>query len=53
MNDEYCLMAVSRYDDNKEFDCLNKRQSDDQIKSGKYFKKVIKLLNKSKLWMQY
>lgn len=50
-NEEYCLMAMSRYDDNKEDDCLKKRQSDKWIKSGKYFKKVVKLLNKSKLWI--
>lgn len=50
-NEQYCLMAISRYDDNKEYDCINLRQNDNWIKSGKYFKKVLKLLNKSKLWI--
>ncbi|MBE6485980.1 MAG: hypothetical protein E7Z85_03960 [Methanosphaera stadtmanae] len=50
-NQEYCLMAISRYDDNKEYDCVNARQEDSWIKSGKYFKKTLKLLNKSKLWL--
>ncbi len=50
-NEEYCLMAISRYDDNEEYDCVNARQEDSWIKSGKYFKKTLKLLNKSKLWL--
>lgn len=50
-NQEYCLMAISRYDDNKEYDCVNARKEDAWIKSGKYFKKTLKLLNKSKLWL--
>lgn len=50
-NEEYCLMAISRYDDNNEYDCVTARQNDSWIKSGKYFKKTIKLLNKSKLWL--
>lgn len=50
-NEEYCLMAISRYDDNNEYDCVTARQTDSWIKSGKYFKKTLKLLNKSKLWL--
>ena len=50
-NEEYCLMAMTRYDDNQEYDILSLRQADKWIKSGKYFKKVLKLLNKSKLWI--
>lgn len=50
-NEEYCLMAISRYDDNNEYECVKARQNDSWIKSGKYFKKTIKLLNKSKLWL--
>lgn len=50
-NREYCLMAISRYDDDNEYECVNARQEDDWIKSGKYFKKTLKLLNKSKLWL--
>lgn len=50
-NEEYCLMAISRYDDNDEYNCVTARQEDAWIKSGKYFKKTLKLLNKSKLWL--
>ena len=50
-NEEYCLMAISRYDDNREYDCVTAKQNDKWIKSGKYFKKTLKLLNKSKLWI--
>ncbi|MBE6488905.1 MAG: hypothetical protein E7Z86_09360 [Methanosphaera stadtmanae] len=50
-NEEYCLMAMTRYDDNQEYNSLCLRQSDKWIKSGKYFKKILKLLNKSKLWI--
>lgn len=50
-NEEYCLMAIARYDDEKQYECVKTRQEDKWIKSGKYFKKTLKLLNKSKLWM--
>lgn len=50
-NEEYCLMAISRYDDENQYGCVNARQNDAWIKSGKYFKKTLKLLNKSKLWL--